>query len=218
MGVPSGVGTVSPVPRPTLPDGVVSACVPASNPAVLTPSLVKVIGTALPVSATVAEAKLCLATATVTLALIKSVEAAASVMGILTAETESALNTMVSLTLLLVSMVTEVSVVPLAMTLFGVVVQVSSVLPPYSKGVVVLCVTAGAVLAEILASVANEPPVSILAAVPKRLSAEAEVVSDVEVAAAVSLTMSVCPPDEGEALPDAGGPESLAAVRKERLH
>lgn len=123
---------------------------------------------------------------------------------------------MVLSVLLLVSMVTEASVAPLAMTLFGVVVKLSSVLIPYIKSVVVLCVLAGAVLAVIIPSVANEPPVaSLVVAVPKRLSVEAVEVSDVELVAAVSLTMSVTPSDEGEGRSDAVGFESSAAVREE---
>lgn len=64
--LPGGVGSVLPVSRPKLPNGVVSAFVPAvlvksgnvSNPAVLTTSLLKVIRTVLPVPAVVAEARL----------------------------------------------------------------------------------------------------------------------------------------------------------------
>lgn len=228
MVVPSVVGTVSPVSRPELRDGVVSAFVPAvpvksgivSNPAALTTSLLKVLGTALPVSAIVAEATLSFGMATVMLALIKYVEGTVSVMGILTVETVLASNTMVLSALLLVSTVTEVSVVPLAITLFGVVVEVSSVLTPYIKHVVALCVLGGAVLAVIILLLANEPPVaSIVVAVPKRLSVEAVVVvSAVELVAAVSLTMSVTPSDEGEGRSDAVGFESSAAVREEKLH
>lgn len=89
-------------------------------------------------------------------------------------------------------------------------------LTPYIKSVVVLCVLAGAVLAVIIPSVANEPPVaSLVVAVPKRLSVEAVEVSDVELVAAVSLTMSVTPSDEGEGWSDAVGFESSAAVREE---
>lgn len=135
-------------------------------------------------------------------------------MGILTVETVSASNKMM---LLLVSTLTEVSVVPLAITVFGVVVEVSSVLIPYMKIVVVLCVLAGAVPAVIIPSGANEPPVaSIVVAVPKRLSVEAVVVvSDVGL---VSLTMSVTPSDEGGGRSDAVGFESSAAVREEKFH
>lgn len=83
----------------------------------------------------------------------------------------------------------------------------------------VLCVSAGEVLAVIISAVVNEPPfASIVVAVPKRLSVEAVVVvSDVELVAAVSLTMSVTPSDEGEGRSDAAGFESSAAVRKETL-
>lgn len=221
--VPSGVGTGSPVSRPKLPDGVVAAFVPAvpvksgnvSHPAGLTTSLLKVTGTtSLPVSAIVAEAKLSLGTEIVTLIPTESVGATVSTMGMLMLETVSALNSMVLSVLLLVSVVTEVSVVPLSVTLFGVVVEVCSVLTPYIKGVVGVCVSVRAVLAVIILAVA-----SLVVAVPKRLSVEGvAVVSAGELAAAVSLTMSVTPSDEGEGRSDAAGVESSAAVREEKVH